>query len=374
MSDHAPRVGILETTDKGFGFLRDPANGYRPSAGDPYFSRDLIRKLGLKEGQVLEVETGPPAGGKRKGGPRVTSVVTVHGQSVEAARQWKPFKSLTSISPDRRLHLETETGSLSMRLVDLIAPIGMGTRGLIVAPPRTGKTTLLKEMALAVAANHPEVYIMALLVDERPEEVTDMRRSIHGEVVASSMDERPADQRRLARLMAASARCRVEAGQDVFLILDSITRLARAFNSAGSSSGRTMSGGLDSRAMEIPRQIFGSARATEEAGSLTIIGTALVDTGSRMDELIFHEFKGTGNMELVLDRKLADLRIWPAVNIAESGTRREELLFSEDEGQGVNRMRRALANLAPIQAAEKMIKTLGRHDDNSALLQAVAKV
>ncbi len=370
MSDHEVRHGILEIVDKGFGFLRDPTRGYRPSPGDAYLARDLIRRLSLKQGQLLEVETRP----SKKGGPRVAKVISVNGHDPEAARELTPFKDLTSISPRQRLRLETGPEPISMRLVDLIAPIGRGSRGLIVAAPRTGKTTLLKEMAQAISRNHPDVYVMALLVDERPEEVTDMRRSLYGEVVASSMDETPADHRRLAELMAAAARRRVEAGEDVFLILDSITRLARAFNSQGNSSGRTLSGGLDSRAMEIPRQIFGSARATEEGGSLTIIGTALVETGSRMDDLIFQEFKGTGNMELVLDRKLADLRIWPAVNIAESGTRREELLQDEAERAGAPRLRRALAGLPAIKATEKLIEALGKHPDNASLLASVAEI
>lgn len=363
------RLGILEIVDKGFGFLRQPEQDLAPAGDDAYLPRNLIQSLGLRLGQEVLAQVSQAGRGK----VAVKKVLSVNGLDPEAARQLPQFRSLTSIAPNQRIRLETGPEPLSMRLVDLMTPIGRGSRGLIVAPPRTGKTTLLKQMAQAVSTNHPDVRVTALLVDERPEEVTDLRRSIKGQVIASSLDQAADRHRRLAELVAASARCQVEAGEHVFLILDSITRLARAFNASARSGGRTLSGGLDARAMEIPRQIFGSARATEEAGSLTIIATALIETGSRMDELIFHEFKGTGNLELVLDRKLADGRIWPAVNILESGTRREELLQDQLESRGAALLRRALSSLHPAQAAERLISFLEAHPGNNSLLEDVVR-
>lgn len=363
------RSGVLEVNPKGFGFLRDPDSDFHPGNGDPYLSRDLIKKLRLKEGQFIVAQAAPAKRGK----VGVKRVESVNGLDPKEVQGLKPFRKLTSISPDRRIRLEHEGGPEAMRVVDMVAPIGFGTRGLIVAAPKTGKTTLLKQMAAAVSANYPETEILALLVDERPEEVTDFRRSIKGRVIASSLDQDSGRHRQVANLVSAAARRMVEAGRDVFLILDSITRVARAFNAGPDASGRTMSGGLDARAMETPRRIFGSARATEEAGTLTIIATALVDTGSRMDELIFHEFKGTGNMELVLDRKMAEGRIWPAVNLAESGTRREELLQGADENTAVSKLRRALLNLPPLQATERLIQAVGEHPDNEALFRTVIK-
>ncbi|MBU1740045.1 MAG: transcription termination factor Rho, partial [Proteobacteria bacterium] len=311
-------------------------------------------------------ELGPGA----RGGHAVKNVITISGLPPAEAAGLPKFNNLTSVSPTERLRMETSGGPVTMRLVDLVTPLGRGARGLIVAPPRTGKTTILKQMAQAMTTNQPDLKVIALLVDERPEEVTDMRRSIDGLVVASSMDQEPANHRRIATLMIAAARRRVEAGEDVFVILDSVTRLARAFNQA-QNSGRTMTGGLDAKAMEVPRQIFGSARETEEGGSLTIVATALVDTGSRMDELIFQEFKGTGNMELSLSREMADRRVWPAINIAESGTRKEELLFDELERATVPLIRRALLKLRPEQATEKMAQTLAKHPDNKSFLTLV---
>ena len=366
MSKEEERLGLLEIDQKN-AFLRDPKYMYRPERGDPWFSPNLIRSLKLKTGQLIKALVVP---GKR-GGLAVKRVISVNGLDPKDSLNLIPFKNLTSISPNRRINLETTADRISMRFVNLVCPIGMGTRGLIVAAPKTGKTTLLEQIAEAVAINHPDLYLIALGIDERPEEATEMRRSIKGEVITSSLDEDPGRHRRMAELMAAAARARVEAGEDVFLILDSITRLSRAFNQNSNSKGRTMSGGLDSQAMAIPRRIFGSARATEEAGSLTIIATALVDTGSRMDDLIFQEFKGTGNMELVLERNLSDLRIWPAVNINESGTRREELLFNETEQKAVPLMRRSLVELRPADATQKLITALTDHPDNASFLNAI---
>ncbi len=366
MPKEEERLGLLEIDQKN-AFLRESKNMYRPEWGDPWFSPNLIRSLKLKTGQLIKALVVP---GKR-GGLAVKRVTEVNGLDPKEAMNRKPFQELTSVSPTRRINLETTSEQLSMRFVDLICPIGMGTRGLIVAAPKTGKTTLLEQIAAAVSHNHPDLYLIALGIDERPEEATEMRRSIKGEVITSSLDEEPGRHRRMAQLMTAAARARVEAGEDVFLILDSITRLSRAFNQSSNSKGRTMSGGLDSQAMAVPRRIFGSARATEEGGSLTIIATALVDTGSRMDDLIFQEFKGTGNMELVLERNLSDLRIWPAVNINESGTRREELLQSDVEQRAVPLMRRSLAELRPADATQKLISALADHPDNASFLKAV---
>jgi transcription termination factor Rho len=359
-------VGLLDLSTKGFGFLRSLDNNYQVAPDDPFVSQSMIKRFRLRPGHEIEAEVGP---GPRSG-RAVKAVIAVNSLPPAEAAGLPKFNNLTSISPTERLRLETEGGPVAMRLVDLITPLGRGARGLIVAPPRTGKTMLLKQMAQAMSANQPGLKVLALLVDERPEEVTDMRRSIEGLVVASSMDQEPANHRRIATLMTAAARRRVEVGQHVFVILDSVTRLARAFNQA-QNSGRTMSGGLDAKAMEAPRQIFGSARATEEAGSLTIVATALVDTGSRMDELIFQEFKGTGNLELSLSREMADRRVWPAVNIAESGTRKEELLFDDLERETVPLIRRALLKLRPEQATEKLAQTLEKYPDNKSFLTLV---
>jgi len=366
LSKTSTASGLLDLSTKGFGFLRSQDKGYQITSDDPYISQAVIKRFRLRPGQEIEVEIGPGA----RGGRAVKSVIAISGLPPAEAAGLPKFNDLTSISPTERLRMETEGGPVTMRLVDLVTPLGRGARGLIVAPPRTGKTTILKQMAQAMTINQPDLRVIALLVDERPEEVTDMRRSIDGLVVASSMDQEPANHRRVATLMIATARRMVEAGRDVFVILDSVTRLARAFNQA-QNSGRTMTGGLDAKAMEVPRQIFGSARATEEAGSLTIVATALVDTGSRMDELIFQEFKGTGNMELSLSREMADRRVWPAINIAESGTRKEELLFDDLERDTVPLIRRALLKLRPEQATEKMAQTLGKHPDNKSFLTLV---
>lgn len=369
MSKEEERSGLLEISPKNGAYLRNPKYMYHPRPGDPWLSPSQIRKFRLKTGQEIRALVQPG----RRGGLAVRRVLAVNGLAPDESSRLIPFQELTSVSPTERIRLETGPEELSGRLVDLAAPIGRGTRGMIVAAPKTGKTTLLKMMAQAVTRNHPDLHLMALGIDERPEEATDMRRSITGQVFFSTLDQDPAQQRRLAELVAASARARVEAGQDVFLILDSITRLARAFNTDSRSRGRTMTGGLDSQAMAIPRQIFGSARATEEAGSLTIIATALVDTGSRMDELIFQEFKGTGNMELVLERPLADLRIWPAVNIAESGTRNEDLLQNDLERSAVPLLRRSLAGLKSSDATPKLLGALADYPDNDSLLAAVTK-
>jgi transcription termination factor Rho len=278
------------------------------------------------------------------------------------------FENLTTIDPIEKFRLETSPDLIETRIIDLVTPIGKGTRGLIVAPPRTGKTTILKQIANAITVNHPEVHTMVLLIDERPEEVTDFQRSVKDEVVASSNDQDLETHVRLSRFMIERCRRMVESGKDVFVLLDSITRVARAYNSVHGGSGRTMTGGVDARALEIPRKMFASARKIEEGGSLTIIATALVDTGSRMDELIFQEFKGTGNMELILDRKLSDRRLFPAIDIPKSGTRKEEKLFAGKHLEAIRKLRRTLVDLNPIEAMETLVAACKKHKTNDELL------
>jgi transcription termination factor Rho len=278
------------------------------------------------------------------------------------------FENLTTIDPLEKFNLETEPDSIETRIIDLVTPIGKGTRGMIVSPPRTGKTTILKQICNAVTTNHPDVKTIVMLIDERPEEVTDFERSVDAEVVASSNDMDLETHVRLSRFMIERCRRMVECGQDVFMLMDSITRIARAYNNVNTGSGRTMSGGVDARALEIPRRMFAAARNIENGGSLTILATALVDTGSRMDELIFQEFKGTGNMELILDKKLAERRLYPAIDIPKSGTRKEEKLFPEEHLDAIHKLRRTMIDLDPVQAMETLIGALKKHDTNAELL------
>ena len=360
--------GVLEVGEKGFGFLRNPARSYQVSPNDIYVSPDIIRRQRLRAGLEIEGRAAPP----RKGSPQLVEIRTINGQPVEKYASLKKFDDLTSINPTERYVLETVPDRYTTRVMDIVAPIWKGTRGLIVAAPRTGKTTLLHHIADAVLTNHPDAHTIVLLVDERPEETTDFRRSIKGgEVIASTNDQTIEDHVRTAKMAIERAKRLVEFGRDVFIVLDSITRLARAFNNYMGSTGRTMTGGLDARAMEQPRRIFASARKAEEGGSLTIIATALVDTGSRMDELIFQEFKGTGNSELVLDRKIAEQRYWPAVDINMSGTRREELLLSATELEGVTRLRRALSGTPPLEAIQKLLNGLSKLKTNKEFLKAI---
>ncbi|MBM3861558.1 MAG: transcription termination factor Rho [Verrucomicrobia bacterium] len=363
-----PARGVLEVGEKGFGFLRNPARNFQVSPNDIYVSPDMIRRFRLRPGIEVEGRAAPP----RKGSPQLIEIRAINGHPLEKFLNLKKFDDLTSINPNQRYVLETVPDRMTTRIVDLIAPIGKGTRGLIVAAPRTGKTTLLHHMADAVITNHPEAHVIVLLVDERPEETTDFRRSIKGgEVIASTNDQTIEDHVRTARMAIERARRLVEFGKDVFVVLDSITRLARAFNNYIGSTGRTMTGGLDARAMEQPRRIFASARKAEDGGSLTIVATALVDTGSRMDELIFQEFKGTGNSELVLSRKIAEQRFWPAVDINGSGTRREELLLPPKDLEAIARMRRALSELEPEDALPRLLTGLSKFKTNKEFLKAV---
>ena len=362
--------GVLEVGEKGFGFLRNPAKSFQISPSDIYVSPDMIRKHRLRPGIEVEGRAAPP----KKGSPQLVEIYTINGLPPEKYTSLKKFDDLTVIQPDKRFVLETVPDRYTTRVVDLVAPIGRGQRGLIVAAPRTGKTTLLHHIADAILTNHPDVHTIVLLVDERPEETTDFRRSIKGgEVIASTNDQTIEDHVRTARMATERAKRLVEFGRDVFVVLDSITRLARAFNNYIGSTGRTMTGGLDARAMEQPRRIFASARKTEEGGSLTIIATALIDTGSRMDELIFQEFKGTGNSELVLDRKIAEQRYWPAVDINASGTRREELLLPPRDLEAIARLRRALSAAQPVEAIEKLLTGLSKFKTNKEFLKALAE-
>ncbi len=363
--------GILEMHPKGYGFLRDPAKNYLSQDTDPFVSSSVIDKHGLREGVLVRGEVGSGSKGQ---GPRLKNIESIDGRTIEEYQEIKLFDDLTPINPFEHIKLETGPKPITMRVMDLLTPIGKGQRALIVAPPRTGKTMLLQDIADAVSANHPEVKLMVLLIDERPEEVTEMRRRVRGEVIASSMDREIESHVRISRLIFERAKRISEAGGDVLVLLDSITRTARAFNKWIGNTGRTMSGGLDVKAMDIPKKMFGTARRFDEGGSLTVAATALIDTGSRMDEVIFQEFKGTGNMELVLSRDLADRRIWPAIDITLSGTRREEKILSPDVLESTTMLRRSLVSLSPVEAMEQLTRTLERFPSNAEFLSKVRSI
>lgn len=359
--------GIIEISGKGFGFLRDPKRNFVQTPQDIFVTPEIVRRFNLRDGMWIQGET-------RRGnrGPQLMRLNKINDDEPTKYQGLRPFEELTTINPNKRIKLETVPDRYTTRVMDLMTPLGMGQRGLIVAPPRTGKTTLLHHIADAVTKNHPDIKLIILLVDERPEEVTDFRRSCPGaEIMASSNDSDIKSHTRIAQLAAERAKRMVEAGRHVFILLDSITRTARAFNNATGGGGRTMSGGIDSRAMEIPRKIFAAARNTEEAGSLTIVATALIETGSRMDELIFQEFKGTGNMELVLDRKISDQRIYPAVDIFLSGTRREELLLEPWQLEKINLIRRGLAGHKPGEAIERLLMFVKKFPTNAQMLKEI---
>lgn len=358
--------GVFEPLNNKTGQLLDPSKNGRSRHTDPFIPRELIRRFKLKRGSWI---TASAVHDERYPNPKIRFIEQIDGLSVEDRKRKYEFTQLTTIAPDKQLRLETDDGRLTNRVADLFTPIGKGQRGLIVAPPRTGKTTLLKDIAEGVQENHPECLVMVLLVDERPEEVTDFRRELSkAEIYASSNDEEVDNHIRVSEIAIERAKRQVEVGKDVVLLLDSITRLSRAHNSK-KGSGRTMSGGLDVRALEKPRQLFSAARNTEEAGSLTIIASALIETGSRMDDLIFQEFKGTGNMEMVLDRKCAELRLWPAINIKSSGTRKEELLLDPDVLDKVSFFRRALSPMKPEDACETLIERIGKTKSNAEFLR-----
>lgn len=371
--EERPEVeGILEIQEENnFGFLR--FSNFLTSEKDIYVSPTQIRRFNLKTGDKIRGITRLPKEGERFGA--LLYVLTVNGDEPGAAIKRPDFEDLTPVFPYERLRLENGSKELSMRLIDLVAPIGKGQRGLIVAPPKAGKTVLLKNVANAIESSHPEVELIVLLVDERPEEVTDMKRSLKsGEVIYSTFDELPQHHVKVAEMVLARAQRLVEHGKDVVILLDSITRLARAYNMVVPASGRTLSGGLDPGALHRPKKFFGAARKMEEGGSITILATALVETGSRMDDVIFEEFKGTGNMELHLDRKLSEKRIFPAISLNKSGTRREDLLMDQEELEAIWTMRRAMSNRNPQDVTEEIIENLAQTKTNKNFVQVIKKV
>lgn len=359
--------GIVEVSGKGFGFLREAKRNFVQTPSDIFVTPEVCRRFNLRDGTYVKGEVR-----RSSRGPQMFRLTEIQGEDPEKFQSTLNFDELTTINPNSRVRLETDPERYTTRVIDMITPIGKGQRGLIVAPPRTGKTTLLQHIAEAVVKNHPEMKLIILLVDERPEEVTEIRRTVpQAEIFASSNDNDIKSHTKIAQLAIDRAKRLVEAKHDVFLILDSITRVGRAFNNALTGGGRTMSGGIDARALEIPRKIFAAARNTEEAGSLTIIASALIETGSKMDEVIFQEFKGTGNMELVLDRKISDMRFYPAVDIFQSGTRREELLLQDWELDKINVIRRGLAGHKPIEAIERLLSFLKKFPTNAQMLASL---
>ena len=358
--------GVLEILPDGFGFLRSPNYNYLPSAEDIYVSPAQIRRFDLKKGDSVSGAIRPPKDKEKYFA--LIKVDKINFQVPEKAKERIHFENLTPLYPDQRLVMETTKENISMRVVDLISPVGKGQRGLIVAPPRSGKTVILQQIANSIAINNPECILMVLLIDERPEEVTEMQRLVKGEVIASTFDEPPERHVQVAEMAIEKARRLVEHGLDVIILLDSITRLARAYNAVQPHSGKILSGGIDANALHKPKRFFGSARNIEQGGSLTILATALIDTGSRMDEVIFEEFKGTGNLELVLDRRLADRRIFPAVDPIKSGTRKEELLYHPGELEKIYRMRQAVADLSTTDAMNLLLGRLKKTNSNVEFL------
>jgi len=358
--------GILEILPDGFGFLRSPYNNYLPCPEDVYVSPSQIRRFALRTGDLVEGDIREPKDKERFFA--LLRVDKVNNEDPEKSRHKVPFENLTPLFPDRRLHLETAPEEISMRVMDIFTPIGMGQRGLIVAAPRTGKTVLLQKIANSISRNHPDVFLIILLIDERPEEVTDMIRNTKAHVLSSTFDEAPERHVQVAELVMEMSKRMVECGQNVVILLDSITRLARAYNTLQPHSGKILSGGVDANALHKPKRFFGAARNIENGGSLTIIATALVDTGSRMDEVIFEEFKGTGNMELCLDRNLVDKRVFPAINIEKSGTRKEELLVHPDELSRIWILRRAVNGVPPVESMEMIVNRLKKTKSNAEFL------
>lgn len=361
--------GVLEILPDGFGFLRSPNYNYLPGPDDIYISPSQIKKFALRKGDTVAGYVRPPKDQERFFA--LLQVKSVNGQDLANIRERPLFDNLTPLYPNKRIMLETKRDELSTRVLDLLVPLGMGQRMLINAAPRTGKTVLMQKIANAITTNHPDIVLMVLLIDERPEEVTDMQRSVKGEVISSTFDEPSERHIQVSEMVIEKAKRMVEHGKDVVILLDSITRLARAYNAAIPSSGRVLSGGLDSNALQRPKRFFGAARNIEEGGSLTIIATALVETGSRMDDVIFEEFKGTGNSEVYLDRKLADRRIFPAADVARSGTRKEELLLTEDELNKVWVLRKVITPLNPIEAMELLCSKLSSTKSNKDFLKSM---
>ncbi len=362
--------GVLETLPDGFGFLRAPDYNYLPGPDDIYVSPSQIRKFDLHTGDTVSGQIRSP-----KEGERYFALIKVEAVNFEPPERTKDkvfFENLTPLYPQGRIQLETDSDNLSGRVLDLMVPIGKGQRGLIVAPPRTGKTMLLQNIANSITRNHPEVYLIVLLIDERPEEVTDMQRSVRGEVISSTFDEPAQRHVQVAEMVIEKAKRLVEHKKDVVILLDSITRLARAYNTIVPPSGKVLSGGVDSNALQRPKRFFGAARNVEEGGSLTIMATALIDTGSRMDEVIFEEFKGTGNLEIHLDRKLTDRRVFPSIDIQKSGTRKEELLIPKEDLNRVWVLRKVLTPLSPVEAMELLLSKMGKTKTNQDFLGSMA--
>jgi len=363
------KSGVLEILPEGWGFLRQ--NNFDPGSHDIYVAQAQIKRFNLKTGDTVTGQVRPPKDTEKYYG--LLRVESVNSISPDQARNRANFDDLVPIYPEERLILETDAKNLTARVIDLIAPIGKGQRAIVVAPPKAGKTTILKSIANSITANHPEVVLVVLLIDERPEEVTDIRRSVNGEVVSSTFDELPENHMRVADMVLEKAKRLVEAGKDVVVLLDSLTRLSRASNLTVTPSGRTLQGGLDPAAIYRPKRFFGTARNIEHGGSLTIIATALVETGSRMDDIIFEEFKGTGNSELKLDREIANRRIFPAINVKESSTRKEELLYDEDELKAVYQLHRVLAGLGTVEATELLLDRLNNSKSNKEFLKVISK-
>jgi transcription termination factor Rho len=363
--------GILDVLQEGFGFLRSPANNYLSSGDDVYVAPSQIRRFNLAKGDTISGQVRAPLGEERHFA--LSQIEAVNFEDPELSVKRVSFDNLIPLYPDHRIKLENKSGNLSGRVMDLMTPLGLGQRGLIVAPPRTGKTMLLQSIANSISDNHPEIALIVLLIDERPEEVTDMERSVRGEVVSSTFDAPALHHVTVAEMVIEKAKKLVEYGRDVVILLDSITRLARAYNTIVPPSGKVLSGGVDSNALQRPKRFFGAARNIEKGGSLTIIATALVETGSRMDDVIFEEFKGTGNMEVVLDRKLSDRRVFPAIDISKSGTRKEELLLSELELNRLWVLRKVLNPLSPTEAMELLCDRLKKTESNSDFLESLTR-
>jgi transcription termination factor Rho len=369
---HIFAEGVLEILPDGYGFLRSPDYNYLPGPDDIYVSPSQIRKFDLKTGDTISGQVRPPHEGEKYFA--LVKIEAVNFESPDEARNKILFDNLTPLYPQERLKLETVKENISARVMDLLTPLGKGQRGLIVSPPRAGKTMLLQNVANSITTNHPEVVLMVLLIDERPEEVTDMQRSVKGEVISSTFDEPAARHVQVAEMVIEKAKRLVEHKRDVVILLDSITRLARAYNTIVPPSGKVLSGGVDSNALQRPKRFFGSARNIEEGGSLTIIATALIDTGSRMDDVIFEEFKGTGNSEIILDRKLVDKRTFPAIDIQRSGTRKEELLIPKEDLQRIWVLRKVLNPLSPVEAMELLIERLAKAGSNGEFLAKMSQL
>jgi len=363
--------GILEILPDGFGFLRSADYSYLPGPDDIYVSPSQIRRFNLKVGDEVRGQIRPPKDGERYFA--LLKLETINGSQTEDAKHRVPFDELTPLYPEERFTLETKTDNLTGRTLDLLAPIGKGQRGIIVSPPKAGKTMMLQSIANSITVNHPEVILMVLLIDERPEEVTDMRRTVKGEVIASTFDEPASRHVQVARMVIEKAKRYVEYRKDVVILLDSLTRLARAHNTVCPPSGKLLSGGIDANALQKPKRFFGTARNIEEGGSITIIATALIDTGSRMDEVIYEEFKGTGNMEIHLDRTMMERRVFPAVDISKSGTRKEELLIPQEQLDRIWILRKLLSPLNPIDSLEFLLDKLSKTDNNTHFLEAMNK-